>query len=87
MVFIGKHKRKVAALSLSVIMALLAVATSSCKRGGEEVPPPPPGGVEQVDEMLEEEIDELMQEIDSLLDSLEPWDFDDNHQGNEELGM
>lgn len=82
-----KGKGRLAVVSILVLLAGLVFNASSCQGKGEKVPTSPSGTDEQSGEMVEQEVDELMREIDSLLDSLDPGAFDESDLSDQELGM
>ena len=70
-----------------LLLLALAVFTVSCRGKGEEATPSGTAGTGGQGEAVEEQVEEIIQEIDSLLESLDPGAFDDSTLNEQELGM
>ncbi|MEJ5187478.1 MAG: hypothetical protein WHT46_10420 [Candidatus Geothermincolales bacterium] len=82
-----RHKAKYAAVLMTVLLLVLAVSSVSCRGKGKETTPPVSTGQERSEESVEQQVDEIIEEIDSLLEGLDPGAFDEESLGERELGL
>ena len=70
-----------------LLLLVLTVSAVSCRGKGEEATPSGTAGTGGQGEAVEEQVDDIIQEIDSLLENLDPGAFEESTLNDQELGM